>query len=179
MLQALSHPTAAPAFRAPVTQRRRAGAFFRKVGSPVGCRASRDRRASHPRPLHLPLCSARRAAARAGIREHRGKRFKRSSGRAPAWQALPLPACCRHAAATAAAGRVWGPKPLEACATPSTPPSLCCTLRHRRVCATQAQEVKYEHILLAILDSNPVLSSASRNAVQTAATLATQNSSKL
>ncbi|KAL4452136.1 hypothetical protein ABPG75_007798 [Micractinium tetrahymenae] len=39
--------------------------------------------------------------------------------------------------------------------------------------------VKYEHILLAILDSNPVLSSASRNAVATAASLAASNSSKL
>ena len=39
--------------------------------------------------------------------------------------------------------------------------------------------MKYEHILLAILDSNPLLSSASRSALQTAAGLATQNASKL
>lgn len=39
--------------------------------------------------------------------------------------------------------------------------------------------MKYEHILLAILDSNPALSSASRNAVQTAAALAAANASKL
>lgn len=43
----------------------------------------------------------------------------------------------------------------------------------------QADKVGYEHILLAILDSNPVLSSASRSALQTAASLATQNACKL
>ena len=43
----------------------------------------------------------------------------------------------------------------------------------------QSEVVKYEHIRLAILDSNPLLSSASRSALQTAAGLATQNASKL
>lgn len=39
--------------------------------------------------------------------------------------------------------------------------------------------IKYEHILLAILDSNPHLSTASRTALATAAGLAAQNNSKL
>lgn len=39
--------------------------------------------------------------------------------------------------------------------------------------------LKYEHILLAILDSNPMLSSASRTALETAAGLASTHSSKL
>lgn len=43
----------------------------------------------------------------------------------------------------------------------------------------QVEGLKYDHILLAILDSNPVLSTASRTALVTAATLATQHSSKL
>lgn len=45
--------------------------------------------------------------------------------------------------------------------------------------AAAIEPLKYEHILLAILDSNPLLSSASRGALQTAATLATQHSSKI
>jgi hypothetical protein len=45
--------------------------------------------------------------------------------------------------------------------------------------AAQADALKYDHILLAIMDSNPVLSSASRTALVTAAALATQNASKL
>ncbi|KAL4437465.1 hypothetical protein ABPG77_003446 [Micractinium sp. CCAP 211/92] len=45
--------------------------------------------------------------------------------------------------------------------------------------AATSDLVKYEHILLAILDSNPLLSSASRNAVSTAAALAASNASKL
>ncbi|KAI3438045.1 hypothetical protein D9Q98_000488 [Chlorella vulgaris] len=43
----------------------------------------------------------------------------------------------------------------------------------------QVEGLKYDHILLAILDSNPVLSTASRTALVTAAAIATQNSSKL
>ncbi len=38
--------------------------------------------------------------------------------------------------------------------------------------------LKYEHILLAILDSNPHLSTASRTALATAATLVVANKSK-
>lgn len=45
--------------------------------------------------------------------------------------------------------------------------------------ALQADALKYDHILLAIMDSNPVLSTASRTALGTAASLATQNASKL
>lgn len=71
-------------------------------------------------------------------------------------------------------------------------PCRCCRKRHvprrilpplthfrREPLALQSDPVKYEHILLAILDSNPLLSSASRNAVATAATLAASNASKL
>lgn len=46
------------------------------------------------------------------------------------------------------------------------------------MCQAEAA-LRYDHILLAILDSNPVLSSASRTALQTAAALASQNASKL
>eukprot|EP00887_Chlorella_sp_A99_P007638 scaffold20.g7638.t1 len=39
--------------------------------------------------------------------------------------------------------------------------------------------MSFDHILIALMDSNPHLSSASRSAIQTAAALATSNASKL
>lgn len=53
--------------------------------------------------------------------------------------------------------------------------------RFLKLCAPslQADLLKYDHILLAIMDSNPVLSTASRTALLTAAQLASQNASKL
>ena len=83
-------------------------------------------------------------------------------------QALPR---CGGAAASAAAGSLCRGS------------GMCCLADARitelRPCALQADLLKYDHILLAIMDSNPVLSSASRTALLTAAQLATQNASKL
>ena len=49
----------------------------------------------------------------------------------------------------------------------------------RRRLHQSAEGLRYDHILLAILDSNPSLSSSSRAALATAASLAGANGSKL
>ena len=149
---------------------RQQGARCRRAGgSRRRCRAglARSATANPPAPPPPPPAAAATAPRRLRIAA-----AAEDNGAGAAQVRPPAAAAASAAGSLCAAAEVWGwaPPPLRPVHRP--PPAAAQPL-------PQTEPLKYDHILLAILDSNPVLSTASRTALVTAATLATQNASKL
>ena len=105
----------------------------------------------------------------------------------------PVPGTARRSTSRAARPVAALPDPVSANGRPGGPrykPQPCGdrtvtvkspmpTPRRSDTAPPQVEVTKHEHILLAIIDSNPALSSASRTALSTAAALAARDQAKL